>query len=54
MFPKFKNLNLKTKVGNPLGYDESVELRRLPMVFIIDGCSFYYADIWSKSGISIC
>ena len=24
------------------------------MVFILDGCSFRYAHIWSKSGISIC
>ena len=24
------------------------------MVFILDGWSFYYADIWSKKGISIC
>ena len=24
------------------------------MVFILDGCSYYYAYIWSKSGISIC
>ena len=24
-----------------------------PMVFILDGCSFYYTHIWSKSGISI-
>ena len=24
------------------------------MVFILDGCSFHYAHIWSKSGISIC
>ena len=23
------------------------------MVFILDGCSFCYAHIWSKSGISI-
>ena len=23
------------------------------MVFILDGCSFYYAHVWSKSGISI-
>ena len=22
--------------------------------FILDGCSFHYAHIWSKSGISIC
>ena len=27
--------------------------RRIPMVFILDGCSFYSAHIWSKSGISI-
>ena len=24
------------------------------MVFILDCCSFHYAHIWSKSGISIC
>ena len=24
------------------------------MVFIIDGCSFYHAHTWSKSGFSIC
>ena len=24
------------------------------MVFILDGCSFNYAHIWSKKGISIC
>ena len=26
----------------------------VPCFFILDGCSFYYAHIWSKSGISIC
>ena len=25
-----------------------------PMVFRLDGCSFHYARIWSKSSISIC
>ena len=24
------------------------------MIFRLDDCSFYYARIWSKSGISIC
>ena len=24
------------------------------MVFMLDGCSFHYSNIWSKSGISIC
>ena len=24
------------------------------MVFILDGCSFHYAHLWGKSGISIC
>ena len=24
------------------------------MVVILDGCSFYYAPIWSKPGNSIC
>ena len=26
----------------------------LPMVFVIDGCSFHYAHTWIKSGISTC
>ena len=28
--------------------------KNMTVFFILDGCSFHYAHIWSKSGISIC
>ena len=48
------DLGTKSNFSKLLIVDLDLVLHVQDMVFMLDGCSFYYAHIWSKSGVSIC
>ena len=48
------NTVLQLDDGHIRNTDPGVVVISVSIVFKVDGCSFHYANMWSKSGISIC